>query len=197
MSSRSPLGYQNAQIAYIKWHGTVSPLYAWTETSGCGEQFAYIVYVYVYMHAVSCFSRVQLFATQWAVACQAPLSMGFSKQEYWSRLPCPPPGDLSDPGIKPTSLTSPAWAGRFFTTCTTWEALLCIYTHINIYTQTQTTDTHTHTHTYTHIHLYRSSSTYSEGMSWYTHHLKLKISQVENAFNIFNLLNIVVYPSLL
>ena len=79
-------------------------------------------------------SHIQLFAAAWAVACQAPLSMGFSKQEYWSRLPCPPPGDLSDPGIKPTSLTSPTWAGRFFTTSTTREALMCIYTHINIYT---------------------------------------------------------------
>ena len=158
MSSRSPLGYQNAQIAYIKWHGTVSPLYAWSETSGCGEQFAYIVYVYVYMRAVSCFSHVQLFATLWAVACQAPLSMGFSKQEYWSRLPCPPLGDLSDSGIKPTSLTSPAWAGRFFTTCTTWEALMCIYTHIK-YTHrhiphTHTTHTHTHTYIYMHIYIY-------------------------------------------
>ena len=46
---------------------------------------------------------------------QAPLSMGFSSQEYWSGLPCPPPGDLSDPGIKLASLTSPALAGGFFT----------------------------------------------------------------------------------
>ena len=49
-------------------------------------------------------SRVRLFATLWTVAHQAPLSMGFSRQEYWSRLPCPPPGDLPDPGIKPASL---------------------------------------------------------------------------------------------
>ena len=41
---------------------------------------------------LSCFSRVQLFATLWIVACQAPLSMGFSRQDYWSELPCPPPG---------------------------------------------------------------------------------------------------------
>ena len=47
---------------------------------------------------------------------QAPLSMGFSKQEHWSELPCPPPGDLPDPGIELTSLMSPASAGRFFTT---------------------------------------------------------------------------------
>ena len=56
------------------------------------------------------------------VACQAPLSMGFSKQEYWNRLPFPPPGDLPKPGIEPVSLISPALAGRFFTTDATWEA---------------------------------------------------------------------------
>ena len=71
---------------------------------------------------LSCFSRVQLFATPWTVARQAPLSMGFSRQEYWGGLPCPPPGDLLDPGIEPTALMSPALAGRFFTTSTTWEA---------------------------------------------------------------------------
>ena len=54
--------------------------------------------------------------------CQAPLSMGFSGQENWNGLPCPPPGHLPGPGIKPTSLMSPALAGGFFTTRTTWEA---------------------------------------------------------------------------
>ena len=58
----------------------------------------------------------------WTVACQTPLSMGFSRQEYWSGLPCPPPEDLPDLGIEPVSLMSPALAGRFFTTSTTWEA---------------------------------------------------------------------------
>ena len=71
-------------------------------------------------------SRVWLFATLWAVACQAPLSMGFYRQEHWSGLPCPPPGDLSDPEIEPTSLMSPAVAGGFFTTRATWEARLQI-----------------------------------------------------------------------
>ena len=52
---------------------------------------------------VKSLSRVQLFATPWGVARQAPLSMGFSRQEYWSGLPCPPPGELPDPGIKPRS----------------------------------------------------------------------------------------------
>ena len=76
------------------------------------------------MHAymLSLFSCVQLFATLWTVACQAPLSMGFSRQEYWSGLPCPPPGDLPDQGIEPLSLTSPVLASRFFTASATWEA---------------------------------------------------------------------------
>ena len=69
------------------------------------------------------FSHVRLFATLWTVAHQAPLSMRFSRQEYWNGLPCPFPGDLPDPGIKPTSRMSPALAGRFFTTSATWEAL--------------------------------------------------------------------------
>ena len=57
------------------------------------------------MHAcvVSHFSHVQHFETPWIVACQAPLSMGFSRQEYWSGFPCPAPGDLPDPGIEPNS----------------------------------------------------------------------------------------------
>ena len=68
------------------------------------------------------FSHVRLCATLWIVAHQAPLSMGFSKQEYWSQLPCPSPGDLPDPGTELSSLTSSALAGGFFTTSTTWEA---------------------------------------------------------------------------
>ena len=54
-------------------------------------------------------------ANPWIVAHQAPLPMGFSRQEYWSGVPFPPPGNLPNPGIKPTSLTSPELAGRFFT----------------------------------------------------------------------------------
>ena len=61
-------------------------------------------------------SHVRLFATPWTVPCQASLSMGFSRQESWSGLPFPSPGDLPDPGIKPVSLVSPALAGRFLTT---------------------------------------------------------------------------------
>ena len=71
---------------------------------------------------VSHFSRVRLCATLWTVACQAPLSMGFSRWEYQSGLPCLPPGDFPDPGIEPAFLTSPVLAGRFFTASTSWEA---------------------------------------------------------------------------
>ena len=71
----------------------------------------------------SCFSCVCLFATLWTVACQAPLSMGFSKKEYWGILAMLS-RDLPDPGIRPTSLISPALAGMFFTTSATWEACL-------------------------------------------------------------------------
>ena len=65
-------------------------------------------------------SHVQHFAALWTVANQVPLSMKFSRQEHWSRFPFPPPGDLPDSGIEPMS---PALAGRFFTTSTTWEAI--------------------------------------------------------------------------
>ena len=74
------------------------------------------------MHAKSHQSCPTLFNSVHCSARQAPLSMGFSRQDYWSELPCPPPGDLPDPGIKPVSLKSPALAGRFFTTSTPWEA---------------------------------------------------------------------------
>ena len=57
---------------------------------------------------VKLLSRIQLFATPWTVAYQAPLSVEFSRQEYWSGLPYPSPGDLPDPGIEPRSPTLPA-----------------------------------------------------------------------------------------
>ena len=63
---------------------------------------------------LSVFNHVLLFATPRTVACQTPLSMAFSRQEFWSGLLCPPSGDLPDPGIEPTSLMSPPLAGRFF-----------------------------------------------------------------------------------
>ena len=74
---------------------------------------------------LSRFSHVWLLVTLWTVAHQAPLSMGFSRLDYWSGVPCPPPGDISDPGIEPGSPAAPARAGIFFTT----EPLgkLCVY----------------------------------------------------------------------
>ena len=84
------------------------------------ELFLFIVAFY--MCLLSCFHRVQLFVILWTVACQAPLSKGFYRQDYWSGLPFHPPRDLLDPGIKPASFASPALAGEFFTTDTTWEA---------------------------------------------------------------------------
>ena len=78
----------------------------------------------VVLHCIPCvFSHVQLFATPWTVAHQAPLFMGFFTQEYWSGLPCPSPVDLPDPGIEPASLMSPALAGGFFSIRAKWEAL--------------------------------------------------------------------------
>ena len=67
--------------------------------------------------------------TTWSVAHQTPLSMEFSRQEYWSGLLCPFPGDLPNPGIELMSLMSPALASGFFTTSTTWEAQ---YLNINM-----------------------------------------------------------------
>ena len=66
---------------------------------------------YVCAKSLSC---VRLYVTSWTIALQAPLSVGFSREENWSGLPCPPPGDLPNPGIKLVSLISPALTGRFF-----------------------------------------------------------------------------------
>ena len=83
-----------------------------------------IIFLAISVHAwaLNHFNCVQLFATWQTVAHQASLSLGFSMQEYWSGLPCPPPGDLPNPGVKPASLTSPALAGGLFTTRSPWEA---------------------------------------------------------------------------
>ena len=71
---------------------------------------------------LSCLSCVRPCANLWNVACEAPLSMGFSRQGFWNGLPFPSPGNLPDPGIEPTSFMSPALASGFFTTRATWEA---------------------------------------------------------------------------
>ena len=81
-------------------------------------------------HVLSHFSHVQLCATPWPVAPQAPLSMGFSRQEHWSGSPCPPPEGLSNPGMETLSLMSRAIADRFFATSATWEVLNYIHNHV-------------------------------------------------------------------
>ena len=70
--------------------------------------------LFVYACVLGHFSHVQLCVILWAVVCQAPLSMRFSRQEYWRGLPCPPSGDLPNPGIEPASLMSPALAGILY-----------------------------------------------------------------------------------
>ena len=92
----------NKGFRWIKWDRRK----CWTFDCVC---------VCMYAHAYL-LSHVQLFVTPWTIACQAPLPMEFSRQAYWSGLPFPSPGDLSDPGIDPLFLVSPALAGGFFTT---------------------------------------------------------------------------------
>ena len=79
--------------------------------------------LFLYARMLSCFSHVQLFVTLWTVAQQAPVSMGFSRQECWDGLPFPPLGHLYNPEIEPVSLISPALAATLFTISTTWKAL--------------------------------------------------------------------------
>ena len=94
---------------------------SYKQTRTCLDYVVYWLHGYIVCRSVaqSCLTLCDLMA----VAHLAPLSMGFSRQEHWSGLPCPPPWDLPDTGIEPTSLMSPALAGGFFTTSATWEAL--------------------------------------------------------------------------
>ena len=110
-----PLMLQRLQVAE-----SLCRAWDWLSSINCTSQ--YLIINYMHVCVLSHFSSVWLCVTPWTVTCQASLSMGFSRQEYWGGLPCPPPEDLPNPGIKPASLKSPALAGRFFTTSTTWEA---------------------------------------------------------------------------
>ena len=87
----------------------------------------------VHVRVLSCFNCVILCTALWTVALQAPLSKGFSRQECWSGLPCPPPGDLPHPGIEPVSLMSPALADGFFNTNATWEAPYSPYPSLSFF----------------------------------------------------------------
>ena len=106
-----PPGISVAQLA-----GTFFGLYPWARSSVGALYFS------VLWSCCLLLSHAQLFAIPCAITHQAPLSMGFPRQEYWSELPFPPPGNISDSRIKTTSLVSPALAGGFFTTSTTWES---------------------------------------------------------------------------
>ena len=76
-------------------------------------------------NVLSCFSRYPTLCDPMdSIGWDSSESMGFFRQEYWSGLPCPPPGNLPHPGIEPASLMSPALAGRFFTNSTTWPRLI-------------------------------------------------------------------------
>ena len=81
---------------------------------------------------LSHFSCVQLCATLWTVACQTPLSMRFSRQEYWSGLPCPPPGHLPNSGIEPTPLAALTWAGGFLSLVPPGKPRLSVYMYVFI-----------------------------------------------------------------
>ena len=107
---------------------------------------------------LSRFSCVRLCATPWTAACQAPLSMGFSRQGYWSGMPFPPPGDLPDPGIKPVSLRSPVLAGGFFTTGTTCEGPLSVCVYVNFFVCISACMFHLHLYTciFIYINLYNT-----------------------------------------
>ena len=89
-----------------------------------------LTFWYSFPHVLVCsvcvLSQILLFAAPLTTPCQVPLSLEFSRQEYWSGLPFPPAGDLPDQGTEPKSLASPALAGRFFTTSAIGEACISL-----------------------------------------------------------------------
>ena len=91
-----------------------------TEKEGKPSRIQSCIGCWIHLCVLTHLSCVRLFETLQTVALQASLSMGFSRQEYWSGLPCSPPGDLPNLGIKPTSLRSPALADGLFTIGTIW-----------------------------------------------------------------------------
>ena len=101
---------------------TIPQFIFWTHEGSEEKDFLSLLIMCEALHicrlacVLSCFSHVPLFVTPWTIAYQSPLSMEFSRQEYWSGLPFSSPGGLPDPGIEPVSLTSPALVDRFFTT---------------------------------------------------------------------------------
>ena len=104
----------------------------WEDFRGWGEQRMRLLQSILCWAVLSRFGHVSLFAILWPIAHHALLFTGFSRQRYWSGLPCSPPGALPDPGIKPVSLTSPTLVGGFFTSNTTWEAHKVLCTLVNV-----------------------------------------------------------------
>ena len=99
-------------------------------TFAVGDNFI-MLWLFLCGHA-SHFSCLWLFVAVWTIASQAPLSIGFSAQEYCSALPCLPPGALPVSELEPVSLMSPAPAASFFTTSAAWEALYLSYFHYGV-----------------------------------------------------------------
>ena len=91
---------------------------------------------------------VWLFATLWTIAHQSPLSVGFSRQEYWSGRPCPPPRDLPNPRIELTSLMSNALVGRFFTRIMMVYFCISVLTFLNLFFSPLHPYSHPHLHRY-------------------------------------------------
>ena len=96
----------------INWQNQRRPVKGLTCLFKTGETFINVIDFLEAILDLLCaqlLSRAWLFAVSWTVACQVPLSMEFPRQEYWSGLPCPTSEDLTNPGIRPTSLPSPSW----------------------------------------------------------------------------------------
>ena len=123
-----PMSHQGSPVQlYILTHTYVcvcACIYTYTFFFIYFPQWFITAYEYSSLTIQCCAKSLQssLLATPGTVAHQDPLPIGFSRRGYWSRLPCPPPGDLPNPGIEPSSLASPALAGGFSATITTWEA---------------------------------------------------------------------------
>ena len=111
------LKFPNEQHCCVPFHAPVDHLNIFFENI---DSYHFLIFLFEFLLFLGCMlicqSCVWLFATPWTVTLQVPLSMRFSRQEYWSGLSFPLAGDISDPGIKPTSPVTPALAGRFFIT---------------------------------------------------------------------------------
>ena len=112
------LVYINLLLSLLSFSASMSPLLLWRKFYQCPFQSPMLLLIgNKTVRSSPCvlnrFSRVRLFVILWTVACHSPLSLGFSRQEHWSGLPCPPPEDLPDPG---TETACPALAAGFFFT---------------------------------------------------------------------------------